>query len=78
MQADSVEGTAQAGPEPEEMQQYIYALNTRIVQGLEVADAEIEKALLFQRALNQHKLEKKKGRSKKPAAPAKEIKLEDL
>ena len=54
---------------PEEMQGYIYSLNARIVQGDEVSDEEITKALLFQRALNQHNLEKKATRSRKVLRP---------
>lgn len=62
----------------EEMQGYIYALNARIVQNDEVSDDEITKALLYQRALNQHNLEKKERKTKKPKAPVVKLNLEDL
>jgi len=63
---------------PEEMQGYIYGLNARIVQGGDVSDAEITKALLFQRALNQHNLERKTTRARKAVTPAPKLNLEDL
>lgn len=64
----------------EEMQEYIWALNGRIISGEDVPDSEITTALIYQRDLNQHNLEKKATRKKKGTVtePAKKINLEDL
>ena len=73
----SLEQDITEGVTKEEMQSFIYALNARIVQGDDVPDEEITIALLYQRALNQHNLEKK-TRAKKSKEPLKKLNLEDL
>lgn len=67
----------------EEMLEYISDLNHKIVAGVDVADSEIQKAILYQRDLNQHNLEKKPKRAGGPVKAAlkesiKKLNLEDL
>ena len=67
----------------EEMLEYISDLNQKIVAGVDVPDSEIQKAILYQRDLNQHNLEKKPKRTGGPIKTAlkesiKKLNLEDL
>ena len=64
----------------EEMQEFIWNINSKIVLNEEVPDSDITKCLLYQRDLNQHNLEKKPStrKGKPAAAPAAKINLEDL
>lgn len=65
----------------EEMLEYIYDLNHRIVAGADVPDSEITTAIRYQRDLNQHSLETKKPRASKSSTkkePLKRLNLEDL
>lgn len=64
----------------EEMLEYIHDLNRKIVQNMDVSDAEIIIAITYQRDLNQHNMEKKAStrKSKTSKEPVKKISLEDL
>ena len=64
----------------EEMLEFIYDLNHRIVAGADVPDSEITTAIRYQRDLNQHNLERKTTRAgkKAPIEPMKRLNLEDL
>lgn len=67
----------------EEMLEYISDLNHKIIAGVDVSDDEIQKAILYQRDLNQHNLEKKSKRTGAPVKAAlkesiKKLNLEDL
>lgn len=65
---------------PEEMLEFISDLNRKIVQNADVPDSDIQKAIMYQRDLNVHNLEKKPRKTtvKNPKEPLQRIKLEDL
>jgi hypothetical protein len=66
----------------EEMQSFIWELNRKIVQSIDVPDSDITTALRYQRDLNQHNLEQKGKRKPKSATaslpPQQKLNLEDL